>query len=74
MTVGKLREELEDVPDDQKVILSSDPEGNRYWGAEDAYTEQLWIKDHLVHPQDIDEIAEKEVELVTYIAPKHTTP
>ncbi len=74
MTVGELQEKLEDVPNNQKIVLSTDPEGNRYWGAEDAYTEQIWMKDHLVHPEDINEISEKEVEFVTYIAPKHTTP
>jgi hypothetical protein len=74
MTVGKLREKLEGVPDDQEVILSSDPEGNRYWGAEGAYVDQLWMEDHLVHPEDFEDLSREKVKLVTYIAPKHTTP
>jgi len=74
MTVGKLKEKLEGVPDDQEIVLSSDPEGNRYWGAADVYTHQLWSEDYLIHPDDTANIDEEAVESVTYIAPKHTAP
>lgn len=74
MKVGELREKLEGVPDDQEIVLSSDPEQNMYYGAADVYTDHLWMKDHLVHPEDFDDISKERVKLVTYIAPKHTTP
>lgn len=38
LTVGELKEQLKDVPDDAIVVLSSDSEGNNYSPLADGYT------------------------------------
>ena len=79
MTVGDLKEKLKGVPDGRRIVLSSDPEGNRWWGAYDAYPEEPWAEDHLAHKEDIKEgyyenKSREDFETVVYISPKHKTP
>ena len=77
MTVGELKKKLEGVPDDRKIVLSSDPEGNRWWGVGDVFPEEPWRKDHLAHKQDIKDgfyEESEDFESVVYISPKHRTP
>lgn len=77
MTVGDLKEKLKGVPDDRKIVLSSDPEGNRFWGASGVYPDEKWSGEHLIYEEDWEagfypDMTEDDIEKVVYISPKHT--
>lgn len=65
MNVKEMREALDGLPDDLKIIMASDEEGNSYGELEDADLSFCYDDEHdglrPVHPDDLDEYEEDEL-------------
>jgi hypothetical protein len=44
MTIGKLKEQIKDIPDDMEIILQKNAEGNGYETIAGVHTECFYVK------------------------------
>ena len=65
MNVHELMNILKECPDDMKIVLSADPEGNSF-GTLDEVDESFWDKDEIqvVHPSDVVNYEDGDLEKV----------